>query len=146
MTMSPLQVVLQFGPGALAAIVTLAASPLLLPKLRLVRERDDARGYARLLEDRIKTLAAGGEGLGAIVQQVGALAKRIDELQRELVAARAEIAELRKVQIVATRFIASLIRHIRARGSAATMPEPPPEISDAVLAELRSNDELAAPA
>jgi hypothetical protein len=124
---SPLQVLLQFGPGAIATVVMLAASPLLLPKLRLVRERDDARGYARLLEDRIRTLGAGSEGLAAIAERVAELGEAVKEM--------------RKTQVVATRYIADLVRHIRRRGSVETMPPLPPEISDDVLAALRAHDD-----
>jgi hypothetical protein len=115
--------------GVISIATAIIASPWLVAKARLIRERDEARGWAERLERRLSTLAADTEAVSAIAGEVRALTS--------------EVAALRRVQIVSSRYIASLIAHIRSRKPVAEMPSLPPEISDEVLAELRARDAAA---
>ena len=106
---------------AVLAIIALAgavaSSPLLVSKARLIRERDAAVKEA----DALRTV------VGAFQISMNVL----DHL-------RAEVLEMRAVQIVSTRYVADLVTYIRAGGSAEAMPEIPPELRDDVLEALRA--------
>jgi hypothetical protein len=99
---------------ALAGVI--ASSPLLVSKARLIRERDAAVKEADALRD-----------------VVGAFQVSMNVLDR----LRAEVLEMRTVQIIATRYVGDLVTYIRAGGSADAMPEIPAELRDDVLEELR---------
>ena len=99
---------------ALAGVI--ASSPLLVSKARLIRERDAATKEADSLRD---VVAAFQTGLNAL-----------DRL-------RAEVLEIRAVQIISTRYVVDLVTYIRAGGSADGMPAIPAELRDDVLEALR---------
>jgi hypothetical protein len=99
---------------ALAGVI--AASPLLVSKARLIRERDDAAKEADALRD-----------------VVGAFQVSLTVLDR----LRAEVLEIRAVQIIATRYVGDLVAYIRGGGSADGMPAIPAELRDDVLEALR---------
>jgi hypothetical protein len=99
---------------ALAGVV--ASSPLLVSKARLIRERDQAAKEADSLRDVVGAFQI---GLGAL-----------DRL-------RAEVLEIRTVQIISTRYVVDLVAYIRGGGTADAMPPIPPELRDDVLAALR---------
>ncbi len=105
---------------AVLAIIALAgaiaSSPLLVSKARLIRERDAAVKEADALRD-----------------VVGAFQVSMNVLDR----LRAEVLDMRTVQIIATRYVVDLVTYIRAGGNAAGMPEIPVELRDDVLEELR---------
>jgi alkylhydroperoxidase family enzyme len=114
LTLTKLLVEVVIAIIALAGMV--AASPLLVSKARLLRERDEARREADSLRDLV---AAFETGLSAL-----------DHL-------REEVVEIRAVQIISTRYVADLVAHIRDGRSAETMPEIPAELRDEVLDVLR---------
>jgi hypothetical protein len=99
---------------ALAGVI--ASSPLLVSKARLIRERDAATKEADALRDVVAAFQA---GLGAL-----------DRL-------RAEVLEIRAVQIISTRYVVDLVTYIRTGGSADGMPAIPAELRDDVLEALR---------
>ena len=105
---------------AVLAIIALAgaiaSSPLLVSKARLIRERDAATKEADALR--------GVVGAFQISMNV------LDHL-------RAEVLEMRAVQIISTRYIGDLVTYIRAGGGAEAMPEIPAELRDDVLESLR---------
>ena len=105
--------------AALAIIAlagAIASSPLLVSKARLIRERDAATKEADALR--------GVVGASQISMNV------LDHL-------RAEVLEMRAVQIVSTRYVGDLVTYIRAGGSAEAMPEIPAELRDDILEALR---------
>jgi hypothetical protein len=99
---------------ALAGVI--AASPLLVSKARLIRERDVAVKEADALRD-----------------VVGAFQISMTVLDR----LRAEVLDIRAVQIISTRYISDLVTYIRGGGSAEDMPAIPVELRDDVLGALR---------
>ena len=106
---------------AVLAIIALAgavaSSPLLVSKARLIRERDAAVKEA--------------DALRAVVGAFQISMNVLDHL-------RAEVLEMRAVQIVSTRYVVDLVTYIRAGGSAEAMPEIPAELRDDVLEALRA--------
>jgi hypothetical protein len=100
---------------ALAGVI--AASPLLVSKARLIRERDAAVKEADALRDI-----------------VGAFQMSLTGLDR----LRAEVLEIRAVQIISTRYVGDLVTYIRGGGSGEGMPAIPADLRDDVLEELRN--------
>ena len=100
---------------ALAGVI--ASSPLLVSKERLIRERDAATKEADALRD-----------------VVGAFQASMNVLDR----LRAEVLEVRTVQIISTRYVVDLVTYIRGGGSADAMPAIPAELRDDVLEALRA--------
>ena len=106
----------------IAVAGTIASSPLLVSKARLIRERDDARREA----DELRGVVAAFEmGLRAL-----------DHL-------RSEVDEIRAVQIISTRYIVELVAHIRDGGTPDGMPLIPAELRDDVLDVLRHRTNVA---
>jgi hypothetical protein len=105
---------------ALAGVI--AASPLLVSKARLIRERDVAVKEADALRD-----------------VVGAFQISMTVLDR----LRAEVLDIRAVQIISTRYISDLVTYIRGGGSAEDMPAIPVELRDDVLGALRDRARAA---
>jgi hypothetical protein len=105
---------------ALAGVI--AASPLLVSKARLIRERDVAVKEADALRD-----------------VVGAFQISMTVLDR----LRAEVLDIRAVQIISTRYISDLVTYIRGGGSAEDMPDIPVELRDDVLGALRDRARAA---
>jgi hypothetical protein len=102
--------------AVIALITIIVSSPMLVSKARLIAERNQARAEADSLRDAV---AAFQIGLGAL-----------DRL-------RAEVLEVRAVQIISTRFVADLVGFIRTGGAADNMPTIPAELRDDVLEALR---------
>jgi hypothetical protein len=102
--------------AVIALAGTIAASPLLVSKARLIRERDVAVKEADALRD-----------------VVGAFQISMTVLDR----LRAEVLEIRAVQIISTRYVCDLVTYIRGGGSAENMPAIPVELRDDVLGALR---------
>jgi hypothetical protein len=134
------QAVLGAIASCLTILVAIGASALLLPKAVLATRLRSAEGRARVAEG---ALGAVSMALDALRGEVEAMNAKVSELQT----LPAKVADLQraldgtKLTLVATmKYTVDLIVYSRRRGSAATMPEPPPEISDAVLAELRARD------
>jgi hypothetical protein len=105
---------------ALAGVI--AASPLLVSKARLIRERDVAVKEADALRD-----------------VVGAFQISMTVLDR----LRAEVLDIRALQIISTRYISDLVTYIRGGGSAEDMPTIPVELRDDVLGALRDRARAA---
>ena len=117
--MQPLTLTKLFAEAALAVIALagiIASSPLLVSKARLIRERDQATKEADSLRDVVGAFQI---GLGAL-----------DRL-------RAEVLEIRAVQIISTRYVVDLVAFIRDQRSADEMPPIPAELRDDVLTALR---------
>ncbi|MGD0053356.1 MAG: hypothetical protein ABSD03_16245 [Vulcanimicrobiaceae bacterium] len=120
---SQLQAILAMGAYALSILTALGASALVVPKLVLQARLRGAEGRARVAEG----------ALGDVSLALGELRQEVREL-------RLDVAGLRRVQIISSRYIASLISHIRSRRPASEMPPLPPELADDVLAELRARE------
>jgi hypothetical protein len=110
------------GAG-LALIVTLGLTYVFLPRAVASVRITFAERRARVAEAALSDLSAGIE---ALTTQVAGL--------------RSDVAQLRKTQVVSTRYIAQLVLFIRSRKPVDAMPPLPDEISDDVLAEIRAHE------
>lgn len=123
--MQPFTVTKMAVEAVLAVIAlagAIASSPLLVSKAQLIRERDAAIKEANALHDA-----------------VGAYQASLDLLDH----LRAEVLEMRTVQIISTRYVVDLVTYIRTGGSAEGMPAIPAELRDDVLEALRDARRVA---
>jgi hypothetical protein len=115
-TLSQAQTALQIGGSLVSLLMLLGIGAIFIPKKMLQRR-------ALLAENAVAQLAAGVE---ALTSQVAGL--------------RSEVTQMRKTQVVSTRYIAQLVLFIRSRRPVGEMPALPDEISDDVLAEIRAHE------
>ncbi len=143
-TLLQLQGLLSFVGTALVVIGAVTVSALFVPKIRLIRERNEAQEWSRRLEGRVTAQSA---DLTALLDQMGELRREVAaarseaaETRAEAVELRAEVTRARAEAAESTLFIASIIVHFKRRGSIATMPEPPASISESVMAEVHARE------
>jgi hypothetical protein len=101
--------------------------PVLMDRAKLLHDNTNLRNENASLQAMVKTMALGTDGWQ----------KKLDGIFAEMTAMRNDINEMRATQIVATRFIADLVRYIRAGGGADDMPNIPAELRDEVLELMR---------
>ncbi|MDB5069641.1 MAG: hypothetical protein JWM87_752 [Candidatus Eremiobacteraeota bacterium] len=131
------QTAINIAIGFFVLLATLTASAFLIPKARLIRERNDAQDWVKRLEGR---LTAQSSDLAAVLANVEALRGEIAGMRDVIAGMHSEALVTRKTLVVALRYVAALMLFIRSRRPVGETPAIPAEISDGVLDEIRAQE------